>query len=205
MIPSTFRPILAADFIGPARRWAVHLEKLVALALPAGDPLRLMFLGQSGVGKSQLAEFFVRLTGAGRFSVSKFNGASFRIDDAEEIGRQYHYKDFFGGYRVLQIEEVDKVPTLAQVRLLSILDEMPNHTACIVTSNCELKLFEVRFQRRFTVCEIGPPTDEELIDFLRLHWSVIPKKRCVQIATFALGNVGLALADADNSYAEFAL
>lgn len=204
MIPSTFRPKSASDFIGPAQRWALHLEKMVRLALPTGDPMSLMLLGPTGVGKSQLAEYFVRLTGAGRFSISKFNGAVFRIDNVEEIASQYRLRDLFNGYRVLQLEEVDKVPTVAQVALLTLLDELPHHTACVATSNFEVKHFEVRFQRRFTVCEIAAPTEEEIVDFLRLHWPVIPKKRCVQIATFACGNVGLALKDADSIYAEYA-
>ena len=203
-IPSTFRPKTSADFIGPAGKWAAHLEKLVRLALPTGDPLRIMLLGAPGIGKTQLAEHLVRTTGAGKFSISKYNGTGFRIDDAEAMIQTFRFKDMFGGYRVLQIEEVDKVPTVAQVALLTLLDDLPNHTACIATSNCKVKDFEVRFQRRFTVCEIEPPSEKDILTMLQLRWPVIPKKRAVEIATFCCGNLGQALTDADNAYAEFA-
>lgn len=204
MIPSTFRPKTVTDFIGPAAKWAAHLEKLVRLALPNGDPLRIMLLGPSGIGKTQLAEHLVRCTGAGKFSISKFNGTQFRIDDADAMARSYRLRDMFPGYRVLQIEEVDKVPPVAQIALLTLLDELPDHTACIATSNCRVKDFEVRFQRRFTVCEINAPTDKEILAMLRLRWPEIPKSRATEIATFCCGNVGQALVDADNAYAEFA-
>jgi len=203
-LPSSFRPKSADQFIGPAAKWAVHLEKLVKLALPTGDPLRIMLLGPSGVGKSQLAEHLVRCTGAGKFSISRYNGTGFRIDDAEEMLRAFRFKDLFSGYRVLQIEEVDRVPQVAQIALLSLLDSLPSQTACIATSNCRVKDFEVRFQRRFTVCDVAAPTEEELLAMLRLHWPSVPKKRAIEISTFACGNVGAALCDMDNALAEYA-
>ena len=203
-LPSTFRPKTTADFIGPAGKWAVHLEKLVRLALPAGDPLRIMLTGPSGVGKTQLAEHLVRLTGAGKFNISKFNGTSFRIEDVQEMQRSFHLRDMFGGYRVLQIEEFDKVTTTASVASLTLLDDLPDHTCAIVTTNRPVTEMEVRVQRRFTVCEIGPPTEDEILTMLRLHWPCVPKKRATEIAVFCCGSVGAALTDMDNAVAEYA-
>ncbi len=204
MLPSTFRPQTADQFIGPAGKWAVHLEKLVRLALPTGDPFRIMLTGPSGCGKTQLAEHLVRCTGAGRFSISQYNGTQFRIDDVAEVASQFRLRDLFGGFRVLQIEEVDRVPTVAQIALLTLLDSLPPQTACIATTNARVTDFEVRFQRRFTVCQIEPPTEDELLAMLRLRWPEVPRKRAVEIATFAVGNVGAALSDMDNAVAEYA-
>jgi len=203
MLPSTYRPKVLADFIGPAGKWAAHLEKLVRLALPTGDPFRILLLGASGIGKSALAEHLVRSTGAGRFSVAKYNGKQFRIDDVAEIARQWRFRDLFSGYRVLQIEEVDQVPAGTAVSMLTLMDDMPQHTCFIATSNCKLKDLEERFQRRFTVCEVGAPTEAEVEAFLRKHWPVIPPRRTKEIATFCCGNVGAALTDADNAVAEY--
>jgi replication-associated recombination protein RarA len=204
MLPSSFRPRSAEQFIGPAAKWAVHLEKLVRLALPTGDPLRIMLTGPSGVGKTQLAEHLVRTTGAGKFSVSQYNGTSFRIEDVQEMQRSFHLRDMFGGYRVLQIEEFDKVPTVAQVASLTLLDNLPNHTACIVTTNRPIKEMEVRTQRRFTVCEVAAPSEAEILTMLRLRWPEVPKKRATEIAVFCCGSVGQALTDMDNAVAEYA-
>ena len=197
MLPSTFRPRAAPDFIGPAKEHAVFLEKLIEQARldarPA--PLKLLLLGRPGIGKSELAEHFTRATGAGKWSVSKFNGTQFRIDDVEELKRSMHLTDMFGGYRVIRIEEVDRVPAVAQVALLTLLDDLPPQTAVIATSNCKLKDLEERFQRRFTLIEVSPPTTTE-IETLLLKLG-IHHNAARQIATFANGNVGQALTDAD--------
>jgi MoxR-like ATPase len=204
MLPSCFRPRSSGDFIGPAAKWAVHLEKLVRLALPTGDPFHVMLTGLTGVGKSQIAEHVIRLVGAGPFSVFKYNGTDFGVDDIREVQRTFRLRDLFPGYRVLWLEEFDKVPSTAQCCVLTLLDDLPNQTCCLATTNKPVKLFEPRLQRRFTVCEVGAPTEDEILTMLRLRWPAVPRKRATEIAVFACGSVGQALKDMDNAVAEYA-
>lgn len=166
--------------------------------------MRVMILGKPGVGKSQLAEHLIRCTGAGKWSVSKFNGTLFRIDNVEEIQRQFRMRDMFGGYRALWIEEADKVPAVAQVTMLTLLDDLPDNTLAVLTSNTKLSEFEIRFQRRYEVCDVAGPTQPEIAAFIRKHWPEIPKQRVDQISTFACGNVGQALMDTQTAYVESA-
>ena len=201
MLPSTFRPQTTADFIGPAAAQAAQIERLIALAKPTGDPITVLILGPPGVGKSQLAEHFVRALGASKWSVTKFNGTQVRIEEVEELSTRWHYRDLFGDYRVLRIEEVDKVPHVAQVRLLTLLDDLPANAAVVCTSNCKLSELESRFQRRFTVIELAPPTADDIHRLLTNRWPAIRPDIARQIATFACGNVGQALKDAGSALA----
>lgn len=196
MLPSTFRCKCADDFIGSARRHASFIDKLIVEAIKNGDPIKLLLLGKPGIGKSELAEHFVRQLNAGKWSISKFNGTQLKMEEVEDIARNFHYTDMFGGYRVLRVEEVDKVPTVAQVRLLTLLDDLPKKTAVVCTSNCCLDELEIRFQRRFIVLQVDPPNEKEIVGLLNKNWKLAPAV-ANQIATFACGNVGQALLDTE--------
>jgi len=201
MLPSTYRPTELNQFIGPAQAQAAFIQRLTTMAMQRGDPLKVLILGAPGIGKSSLAEWFVRCTGAGKWSVSKFNGTAFRIDDVEDLKRRFQLTDMFEGYRVVRLEEIDKVPNVAQVSMLTLLDDLPARTAFVGTSNCRLKDLEERFQRRFTVIELQPPKAEDIHNLIRVNWPTIPEQAVRQISQFSCGNVGQALQDADAAMA----
>jgi len=198
MLPSMFRPKALADFIGPARLHAEKIDRLIAAARPTGDAITLLLLGPPGIGKTVLADYFVRQIGASRWSYQKFNGTSFRIDQADEIARSFRLTDMFGGYRVLQIEEVDSVPMVAQVRMLTLLDELPKKCAVVATSNCKIKELEERFQRRFMVFNVKPPSAGDIFAFLRDRCQ-LAEAMAKQIAELCCGNFAAALKDADEA------
>jgi hypothetical protein len=95
---------------------------------------------------------------------------------------------------MLWIDEADAIPPVAQVRLLTLLDDLPRGIAIACTSNCKLRDFEERFQTRFQAFEIAPPTTEEIIALLRRYLPDEPE--VVNVANFADGNVRQALLDA---------
>ncbi len=86
------------------------------------------------------------------------------------------------------------IPPVAQVRFLTLLDDVPRGVTVACTSNCKLRDFEERFQTRFQAFEIAQPTTEEIISLLRRHLPDEPE--VVNAATFADGNVRQALLDA---------
>ncbi len=192
MIPSSFKPKVSADFVGPAALIARQLEALAKLA--EGSPVAVLLHGPPGVGKSQLAAFFVRCLGAER-TVHKYNGTDIRIEEVNSMARDLHYRDMFGKTRVWQIEEVDKVPTVAQVRLLTLLDDMPSGTAFVCTTNVNPEKLEERFQTRFTVITVPAPPSSEIAALLKAL-NVLPQA-AVRIAELCCGNVRAALKDAD--------
>ena len=173
---------------------ALHIDRIVHQARAIGNgPIKVLMNGAPGIGKTGLALYLRHLLGCNQWSTTKLNGTAVKMEKIEEIAQQLHYKGLFGDYRMLHIDEADAIPSAAQVRFLTLLDDLPDGVAVVCTSNCKLKEFEPRFQSRFQVFEIIPPSSEEIE---RLLCDYIDARNAKQIATFACGNVRQALLDA---------
>jgi replication-associated recombination protein RarA len=198
MLPSQFKPKCPNDFVGPARVHALRLQRAVQDAKANGNaPMRILINGDPGVGKSALAGFFIsQLACDAKWSVQKYNGTQVKIEKAEEIAQSLCYKDIFGNYRVVWIEEADTIPQVAQVRFLTLSDDLPSGVAIICTSNCTLAEFVKRFQSRFKVYEVEAPQPHEISGLLRRFISHEPT--ITAIAASCNGDVRAALNDAEN-------
>jgi len=204
-----FIPKSADDFIGEnvierqtgnltgARAIALHVEKMMRVSKMNGNaPVKVLFNGKPGLGKSLLAQYTQHLAGCDKWSTIKLNGTQVKIEVIEDIARTLHYKSLFSEYRMLWIDEADEIPRVAQVRFLTLLDDLPDGVVVVCTSNCQLKDFENRFQTRFQVFELAPPPAEDIEQLiLRIVPGIAPKD-ARDIATFACGNVRQALLDA---------
>ena len=88
------------------------------------------------------------------------------------------------------------MPTVAQVRFLTLLDDMPPQNAVVCTSNCKVTELESRFQRRFQVVTLQAPKGEEIERFLLSRWPSLGETNSRWIGVACGGNVGQALMDA---------
>jgi DNA polymerase III delta prime subunit len=192
-------PLVPDDFIGDAAKVALELERVVRDACECGNaPIKVMFNGEPGIGKSALAKYLLKLLGCDpKWSTKKYNGTQVKIETVEEIANDLHYRDMFGNYRLIWIEEADVIPAMAQVRFLTLLDDLPNGCAVVCTSNCKLDEFKKRFQTRFKIYEVDPPKPHEVEILLRKF--ITDPLSIAHIATFACGNVRQALLDAERS------
>jgi replication-associated recombination protein RarA len=190
------------DFIGAnankngwgARAVALHIERIVKQSKAAGNtPIKLLINGQPGIGKTALALYLQSLLGCDKWSTTKLNGTQLKIDLLEELARNLHYTSLFSAYRLLHIDEADEIPRVAQVRFLSLLDDLPDGVAVVCTSNCKLEHFESRFQSRFQYFGVQPPVPNEIEMML---CDYVDQTNARTIATFACGNVRQALLDA---------
>jgi DNA polymerase III delta prime subunit len=198
MNPTQYVPKSPADFIGPAAGVATLLSKAVVHARSGGnDPLKFLFNGPPGVGKSELVRYLQCLLGCDKWSTTKFNGTQIKLEVVEEIAASLHYKSLFNDYRLVWIDEADQIPRVAQCRFLTLLDELPAGAVIACTSNCKLKEFEDRFQSRFQVFEVERPSQD---DIAKLLGNFLTDAGTIQqIATFACGNVRQALLDAQSA------
>ena len=212
----SFIPTSADDFIGDnvisrqsgdqtgARLVARQIEKAVRMADKNGRaPLKFLLNGKPGLGKSALVLYLQHLTGCNKWSTTKLNGTQCKIERIEEIAAGLHYKSLFGEWRMIWIDEADEIPRVAQVRFLTLLDDLPSGVIVACTSNCKLEDFENRFQTRFQAFEIAPPPPAEIEKLLQ---RIAPELNgsSAQIANFACGNVRQALLDAQGALQQFA-
>lgn len=196
MTPSLYVPQCAADFIGSTREFALLLERAVRRAEANGfSPLKFLINGRPGIGKSELIRYLQRLLRVEKWSVTKLSGTKVNMDALDKVEYSLRESNLFGDWRLIQIEEADKIPNVAQVRFLTLLDDLPRGTVVACTSNCRLEEFENRFQSRFQALEPTPPTADEISLLLRRFTNDEPA--IARIATMASGNVRQALLDVE--------
>lgn len=133
MLPSQYKPNQPSDFIGQTRQVAELLERQVKICQTNGNaPIKIMLLGKPGIGKSAIAKWLIHtVLEATQWSIDKFNGTDVNIEVAKTLANSYRQTSLIPGYRVTQIEEVDKMSPAAQVRFLTFLDDLPASSAVV--------------------------------------------------------------------------
>lgn len=163
-IPTKFKPQVVGDFVGPAHRIAVHIAGMAMLALKSRDPACILLFGEPGVCKSQLARFAMDQFQVPKFNQSKMTGLDISVDYVREMCNQMQYVDMaFRGY---WMDEIDTMKRDAQVRWLTMSDDVPPGNLIVATCNSHIDQLEPRFVRRFQTFEVVGPTADEIIPLL---------------------------------------
>ena len=194
MNPIDYKPTRPNHFIGHAREVAKTIDRIVKRSKPKGTPIKLLLLGGPGVGKSALADYLLEQLGVSKWAITKLSGAQVRLEEIEDWASRLCYRELGGGYKFLRIEEMDRASHTARARLLTVLDDLPDHVGVICTSNKEISEIEPRFPSRFQNFTVKEPTAEEIKKLLS-RWP-LREQDANRISEFACGNVRLALFDA---------
>jgi replication-associated recombination protein RarA len=202
MNPTQYKPRRPDEFIGPAKDLAMVLERIAKRSARTNEPVKVVIRGEPGIGKSALVDNLIEQLGANQWTTTKLNGTQLNVDKIDEWASRLCLREIYGKFRVLRIEEVDKVNAFVQARMLTLLDDLPENVAVICTSNKELKDFDPRFQSRFQVFSLKAPGAEEIKWLLKKFG--LRKDDANRIAQFACGNVRLALFDAQSALDELA-
>jgi replication-associated recombination protein RarA len=194
MNPIEYKPTRIRDFVGPAQDVARTLGRIAKRSLSNSAPIKILILGEPGVGKSALADFLLDQLKVSKWSITKLSGAQVRLEEIEEWAARLCYRDLFSNYKFLRIEEMDRASHTARARLLTVLDDLPNHVGIICTSNKEISEIEPRFPSRFQNFIVKPPASEQIKQLIS-RWP-LREQDLNRISEFACGNVRRALFDA---------
>ncbi len=195
--PEQFVPLSPDDFIGPAHDVAKILKgKATRLAASHTGTVKVLLYGPPGTGKTRLAEFFAGQLTDHAIQIEKTNGRNVNVELIRQWQEAGRYLTLMGKWSVKIIDELDTCPPAAQDLLLSYLDNMPNCTAFIGTSNLDLRLLVERFQTRLQQFKVTAPETED-INRLLSRWK-LGKQFADQIAVGCGGNVRAALLDAQS-------
>lgn len=174
--------------IGPAGRILSSLRKL------GPCPVKLLFYGPPGVGKSEVARAVAKSL-THDVEIDKVNGRDCGVDVIRDWSIRCHGSSLFSPWRVFVIEELDAMSDGARINVLSFLDDLPEERAVICTTNHIEKLPE-RVRSRFERHEILAPTEEE-IKALLIERKGVSEASAGMLAVTCAGNVRAALLDAD--------
>ncbi|MBM4040659.1 MAG: AAA family ATPase, partial [Planctomycetes bacterium] len=135
MLADRYRPQSWAEVVGNDKA----IEKIAALATQARearDSLVLLLTGPAGVGKSTVARLVAKSLGADECHVEHIPSGKCTAERVREVEDTLGHSALFGsGWRVIVVEEVDKIAPQAQSLWLTLLETMPHRCAVIFTSN----------------------------------------------------------------------
>src|ERR1035437_495904 len=138
-LPSLYTPSSPEEIIGSAGQIAVELQRAVKDAIENdNDPIKVIFAGDPGVGKSTLANLLIKELGVtSKWAVKRYSGPDVSVETVRDIAQDLHYKDLFGAYRIIWVEEADAMSDAAKTRFLLVLDDLPSSVAVICTTNAK--------------------------------------------------------------------
>jgi len=135
MLADKYRPQAWTEVAGNDRA----IEKIADLTVQAfdtGDPLVLLLTGPPGVGKSTVARLVAKTLGADDCHVEHVPAGKCTADRVREIEETLSHTALFGtGWKVVIVEEVDRIAPQAQNLWLTLLETMPKKCCVIFTSN----------------------------------------------------------------------
>lgn len=216
MNPTSFRPLTAADFLGPMQKVALvrlFQARKHAAAGRTGN-FRLVLSGPPGGAKSALCRLLAQtlcgvpddgtaeVRNAQLLGILHYtNGQDVSIELVRDwAGRSAYIPVGLHGQvarRVFWVEECDAASPAALNAWRTFSDTLRSGTDLLLTTNRPLAELQKQFSSRCQADEITPPAAAEVAAFLTDRWQ-IPGAIAHRIAATVNGDVRNALCEAEN-------
>jgi MoxR-like ATPase len=166
------------------------------------NPLRLLFDGDPGIGKTALADALAGEVAVSPFAIESVNGQSLSVDRVRDWRERSLFGNLFSPWTVKRIDEIDQMSSSAVSEMLTYLDTLPARHAVIATTNEFAKLraqTKGRLESRFIRLPVEGPgiadTAAQLVARFRIRQD--------QADAIARGSVPEGLLDGCNVRAAF--
>jgi replication factor C small subunit len=191
-----YRPTTLGDVVGNEKAVAILRGYL---AEPYGCALLLE--GPSGIGKTTCAEIVAR-TLAHPASIKRINGKSLDLAACKQIRSDWGLipwtrPDGSEGFHVVLVDEADNLTDGARIELLSLIEQAPDSTVFLFTSN-DAHRFEDRLLRRmirvhFTTQGMREPGTARLMEIAESEGIDLPESTLRNWLKGSENNLGDAL------------
>lgn len=160
-----YRPADFADVYGQAAAVKMlqnMVKEYIATKGKGGVPHAIMFVGDSGCGKTTLARIMAAKMRCHEADLEEVNASSARgIDEVREIVRRVGMSPMMGPCRIWIIDECHMMTTEAQNAILKVLEDTPKHVYFMLCTTNPTKLLKT-VQNRCTQVKISKLTPEDV-------------------------------------------
>ena len=159
------------------------------------SPIRLLFYGPPGVGKSAACKLIAKALAKHPSDIRHVSAGQLTADHIRDWMNDLNY--YNGEWKVYWIEEVDSVNPSVAVLLLQFMDSLVDRCAFLSTSNEKMSGIEDRFQSRCQTMRFERPKVDEVERFLLERWPELGVS-AHEISEYNNGDVRASLNDAQN-------
>ena len=145
MLTDKYRPRTLQEVVGNTKA----IKSLWAFSKNP-RPEAFLLKGAPGIGKTSAALALANDLKIGPMDVQDYSGQEIGEREVEEIFRTLRHYPFESKWRIVIINEADKMTMAAQVLCMQYLEKLPKHGIVVMTSN-DADAFEPRFLSRLTV------------------------------------------------------
>ena len=163
--------------------------------------------GRPGLGKTTLANILAKRA-SHPLCISRFCGPDLNSDTIRQIGARFGTPPLYGGLYSIIVNEADKIPQLAQIRLLDLLDRLKELSLVMFfTSNEELSDFESRFLSRvksqpFTSQGLAPRAVDWLVKIAAVENIPLSRREAARVVKNSHNNLRACLQELELRGAE---
>lgn len=184
-------PTSPSDLIGKA----AIVAKTFCCRIASGgkQPIKLLCYGDPGIGKTSVCRIVANSIAKHSSMIRRVSAVHLTVDSMKDWLQDLRYRG--DGWRVYWVEEADAISPAVEVLMLQFLDDMPEQTAALLTSNESMSGISGRLQSRTQMIRFERPSTSDVANFLLRYWPEL-ENDAREIAETNNGDVRASLNDA---------